>query len=58
VPADTDRRFAEGFMFWAVQHKLEQLLEQYGVLPRQQKQQQQQRVVEPSSACAATCVIR
>lgn len=35
VPADTDRRFAEGFMFWAVQHKLELLLEQYGVLPRE-----------------------
>lgn len=32
VPSDTDRRFAEGFLFWAVQHKLEQLLTQYGVL--------------------------
>lgn len=33
VPSDTDRRFAEGFLFWAVQHKLEQLLVHYGVLP-------------------------
>jgi hypothetical protein len=47
-------------MFWAVQHKLEQLLEQYGVLPRQPEQQQQQHqcVVEPSAACAATCAVR
>ncbi|KAF8069448.1 hypothetical protein HT031_001564 [Scenedesmus sp. PABB004] len=32
VPSDTDRRFAEGFMFWAVHHKLEQLLRQHGLL--------------------------
>jgi hypothetical protein len=53
VPSDTDRRFAEGFMFWAVQHKLEQLLEQYGVLPREQ---QLRSAAEASTACtAATC---
>jgi hypothetical protein len=39
-------------MFWAVQHKLEQLLEQYGVLPREQ---QQCAVAEVSTGCAATC---
>uniref|UniRef100_A0A383VKV1 F-box domain-containing protein n=1 Tax=Tetradesmus obliquus TaxID=3088 RepID=A0A383VKV1_TETOB len=55
VPQDTDRRFAEGFMFWAAQHKLEQLLEQYGVLPHVK---QQQSVVEASTACAATCAFR
>jgi hypothetical protein len=32
VPSDPDRRFAEGFMFWAVQHKLELLLQGYGIL--------------------------
>lgn len=32
VPSDTDRRFAEGFLFWAVQHKLEQQLKHYGIL--------------------------
>lgn len=33
VPEDPEYRFTEGFAFWAVQHKAEQLLEHYGILP-------------------------
>jgi len=33
VPEDPEYRFMEGFEFWAVQHKAEQLLEHYGILP-------------------------
>lgn len=33
VPEDPEYRFDQGFAFWAVQHKAEQLLEHYGVLP-------------------------
>jgi hypothetical protein len=33
VPEDPEYRFMEGFAFWAVQHKAEQLLEHYGILP-------------------------
>jgi hypothetical protein len=33
VPEDPDFRFSEGVAFWVVQHKAEQLLEHYGILP-------------------------
>lgn len=33
VPEDPEYRFSEGFAFWVVQHKAEQLLEHYGILP-------------------------
>lgn len=33
VPEDPEYRFMEGFAFWVVQHKAEQLLEHYGILP-------------------------
>jgi hypothetical protein len=32
VPEDPEFRFSEGFCFWAVQHKAEQLLGHYGIL--------------------------
>jgi hypothetical protein len=40
VPEDPEYRFCEGFMFWAVQHKAEQLLGHYGILQEQQLQLQ------------------
>jgi hypothetical protein len=33
VPEDPEFRFDQGFAFWVVQHKVEQLLQHYGVLP-------------------------
>jgi hypothetical protein len=33
VPEDPEFRFDQGFAFWVVQHKAEQLLQHYGVLP-------------------------
>lgn len=37
VPEDPEYRFSEGFAFWVVQHKAEQLLEHYGILPPWQR---------------------